>query len=248
MQLDIFAAALQGKTERIRTLIESGRARATDKDKDDITPLHWAAINDKAEACTYLLEQGAEVNAIGGKIRGTPLHWATRKGLVRIMDILIQHGANPRLLDVLGYSSLHSVTHSSRSWALLYLLCRPKMAIDEPDREGHTSLHWAVYQRDKASTRILLNLGANPNAVDHKGLTPLHWAAIIGTKSCMTLLLEAGADIRMKNKDLRTAEDMASEFRQSDVWNVVVGELGIKADGSRERGLLSEVCHSSVPC
>jgi len=63
---------------------------------------------------------------------------------------------------------------------------------------------------------------------------------IVGTKSCITLLLEAGADIRMKNKDLRTAEELASEFRHSDVWNTVVGELGIKADGSRERGPLNE--------
>src|SRR5260221_772606 len=113
----MFAAAQQGKTERIRALIESGRARATDKDKDDITSLHWAAINGKGEACTYLLEQGVEVNAIGGTIRGTPLHWAARKGLVRIMDVPIQHGANPRLLDVQGYSSLHCVTHSSSYWA-----------------------------------------------------------------------------------------------------------------------------------
>lgn len=246
-QLDIFAAAQLGKTEQIRALIESGRARVTDKDKEGVTPLHWAAINGRAEACTYLLEEGAEVNAIGGKIRSTPLHWASRKGLVHIMDILIQHGANPRLFDAQGYSSLHTVAHSSNYWALLYLLCRPKMTIDEPDKGGHTPLHWAVYQRHEVSTRILLKLGADPNAVDHKGLTPLHWAALAGNKSCISQLLEAGANIHMKNKELRTAEDMASEFGHSDVWNVVVGELGIKADGTRERGPLSEVCHSSVP-
>jgi len=122
------------------------------------------------------------------------------------------------------------------------------MAIDEPDREGHTSLHWAVYQRDNVSTQILLKLGANPNAVDHEGRTPLHWAAFVGNKSCITQLLEAGADIHTKNQDLHTAEDIASEFRHSDVWNAVVGELGIKADGSRERSPLSEVCRGSVPC
>jgi len=247
-QLDIFVAAQQGKTERIRALIESRRARATSRDKDDITPLHWAAINNKAEACTYLIEQGAEVNAVGGTLQATPLHWAARNGLVHVMDLLIQHGANPRLLDVQGYSSLHTVTHSSNYWALLYLLCRPKMAIDEPDRAGHTPLHWAAYQRDDVSMRILLKLGADSNAVDHEGRTPLHWAAFTGSKRCITQLLEAGADIHAKNRDLRTAEDMASEFRHSDTWNAVVRELGIKADGSRERKPLSEVCRSLVPC
>ena len=248
MQLDIFTAAQHGKTERIRALIESGRARATDKDKDNATPLHWAAINGKAEACTYLIEQGADVNAVGGTLRATPLHWASRNGLAHTMDLLIQHGANPRLLDVQGYSSLHTVTHSSNYWALLYLLCRPKTAVDEPDRSGHTPLHWAVYQRDGVSTRILLKLGANPNAVDREGRTSLHWAAFVGNKSCLTQLLEAGADIHAKNRDQRTAEEMASEFGHGGIWKEVVDKLGIKADGSRERSPLSEVCRSPVPC
>jgi len=76
--------------------------------------------------------------------------------------------------------------------------------------------------------------------VDHEGRTPLHWAAFTGNKRCITQLLEAGADVCVKNRDLRTAEDMASEFRHIDTWNTAVDKLGIKADGSRERKPLSE--------
>ena len=50
MQLDIFAASQQGKTEQIRALIESGRARATDRGNERITPLHMAAFNGRLEA------------------------------------------------------------------------------------------------------------------------------------------------------------------------------------------------------
>ena len=74
------------------------------------------------------------------------------------------------------------------------------------------------------------------------GLTPLHFAAYTGNKKCITKLLEAGADIRAKNGNLRTAQEMASEFRNSKTWNAVVGELGFKADGSRVRRPLTEVC------
>jgi ankyrin repeat protein len=222
-------------------LIGSGRARATDKDDDNITPLHWAAINDRAEACTYLIEQGADVDAVGGMLSATPLQWAARNGLVYIIDLLLQRGANPRVLDVQGYSCLHSVMHSSNYWALLYLLCRPETEIDERDSMGHTALHWAVYQRDEVSTDILLKLGADPNVVRDDGLTPLHWAAYSGNKTCITKLLEAGADIRAKNGNLLTAQEMASEFRNSETWNAAVGELGFKADGSRVRRPLTEV-------
>ena len=223
-------------------MIGSGRARATDKDDDNITPLHWAAINDRAEACTYLIEQGADVDAVGGTLSATPLQWAARNGLVYIIDLLLQRGANPRVLDVQGYSCLHSVMHSSNYWALLYLLCRPETEIDERDSMGHTALHWAVYQRDEVSTDILLKLGADPNVVGDDGLTPLHWAAYSGNKTCITKLLEAGADIRAKNGNLLTAQEMAFEFRNGETWNVVLRELGFKADGSRVRRPLGEVC------
>jgi ankyrin repeat protein len=226
-------------------LIESGRARATDRDDDNVTPLHWAAIHGRAEACKYLIEKGAEVNAVGGTRLATPLQWAARNGLVQTIDLLLRRGADPRHLDDQGFSCLHSVAQSPNYWALLYVLCRPQMEINERDNMGHTALHWAVYRRDAASTEILLKLGANPNVVGSDAsdrLTPLHFAAYTGNKTCITKLLEAGADIRAKNGSRRTAQEVASEFGNSETWNAAVGELGFKADGSRVRRPLTEVC------
>ncbi|TFK90891.1 ankyrin [Polyporus arcularius HHB13444] len=83
--VNIFVAAQRGDVETIRSLIESGKASATDRDEQNITPLHWAAINAQVAACRYLLEQGAEVDALGGDLVATPLQWAARNGY------LIQH-------------------------------------------------------------------------------------------------------------------------------------------------------------
>jgi ankyrin repeat protein len=155
------------------------RARWT-RTTNNITPLHLAAINGRAEARTYLIEQGADVDAVGGTLFATPLQWAARNGPVYIVDLLLRQGANPRILDVQGYSCLHSVTHLSNYWALLYVLCQPETEIDERDSMGYTALHWAVYQRDEVSTEVLLKLGADPNVVGDDGLTLLHWAAYSG--------------------------------------------------------------------
>jgi palmitoyltransferase len=235
-----------------------------DRDKQGLTPSHWAAgtgtstqgvrtgtlstapeeedseraINDRVETCKYLIEQGTDVNTFGGNVPATPLQWAARKGLVKIIDLLIQRGANPRLVDPQDFSCLHSVTHSSNFWAVLYIICQPDIDIDVEDHTGLTPLHWAARQGDEVSTQILLKYGANPEAVDRDDLTALHWAASGGNKTCITLLLEAGADIQAKNKDQHTAQDMAD----SAVWDMVVGELGIKSDGMRIRRPLSEVC------
>lgn len=62
----------------IKELIESGKAKATDRDDQNITPLHWAAINAQMATCRYLLEQGAEVDALGGDLLATPMQWAAR--------------------------------------------------------------------------------------------------------------------------------------------------------------------------
>ena len=241
-QLDIFTYARQANIERIRALIESGRASATDRDDDGITPLHMAAITGRAPVCAYLIEKGADVNALGGSLPATPLQWAARKGLVETMDLLIQHGANPRLVDSRDFSCIHSVTHSSDYSALLYILCEPGIAADEKDKMGLTPLHWAAQQGDKVSVEVLLKFGANPNVVDRNGLTALHWAASGGNMSCISQLLEAGADVRAVNRDNLKAEEMADRYNNRESWNAAVRELGFKADGTRVRRPLSEVC------
>jgi palmitoyltransferase ZDHHC13/17 len=219
-----------------------------DSNDDGITALHWAAVSGKAETCTYLIDQGAEVNAVGGSKLATPLQWAARQGLVDIIHLLVQRGANPLLVDAQGFTCLHSVTHSSSYWTLLYILCQPDINIDERDNREHTALHWAAYQGDDVSTQILLKFGADPNAVDRDGFTPLHWAAVNGNKSCIAQVLKAGGDIRKKTRDLRTAQDIAFGHHNIDAWNKVVAELGFKEDGTRVRRPLNEVRRGLESC
>ena len=172
----------------------------------------------------------------------TPLQWAARKGLVEVIDLLIQHGANPRLVDSQDFSCLHSATHSSEYRALLYILCQPDIEVNERDNMGLTPLHWAAQQGDRVSVEVLLKSGANPNLVDRNGFTALHWAASGGNKSCITQLLEAGADIIAMNRDHRKAQEMADRYGNRGTWKAAVEELGFKADGTRVRRPLSEVC------
>jgi palmitoyltransferase ZDHHC13/17 len=59
-QADIFTYARQGNIERIRAVIESGDASATDRNNNGITLLHLAAITGRVPVCTYLIEEGAK--------------------------------------------------------------------------------------------------------------------------------------------------------------------------------------------
>lgn len=57
-------------------------ATVHDRDPQNITALHWAAINNQVLSCKFLLEQGAEVDARGGELNATPLHWAARSATI----------------------------------------------------------------------------------------------------------------------------------------------------------------------
>ena len=74
------------------------------------------------------------------------------------------------------------------------------------------------------------------------GRSALHWAVSGGNRSCISRLLEAGADVRTMNRDHLKAQDIAERYNKRGAWDAEVEELGIKADGTKGRRPLSEVC------
>ncbi|KAI9058689.1 ankyrin [Trametes sanguinea] len=221
--VNIFVAAQRGDVDTIRRLIESGKASATDRDEQNITPLHWAAINAQLAACRYLLEQGAEVDALGGDLVATPMQWAARNGYLYVIQLLIAHNADPNITDAQGYNTLHLVTHSSSVMALLYLLHQP-INVDARDSQGHTALMWAAYQGDALSVDLLLKHDASPNTKDDTGLTPLHWAVVRGNR----------------DGEGRTPRDMAVELKSLGAWKRALDEGGFTEDGIPKRKPLNE--------
>lgn len=242
LQANIFVASQRGDIALIRELIESGKARATDRDEQNITPLHWAAINAHVPACRFLLEQGAEVDALGGDLMATPMQWAARGGYLYVIQLLVAHNADPNIKDSQGYNTLHLVTHSSSIMPLLYLLHQP-ISVDERDTNGHTALMWAAYQGDALSVDLLLKHGASTTVKDDSGLTPLHWAVVRGNRMCIRRLIEKGAEIGAKDNEGRTARDMAVELKSLGAWKRALEEGGFMEDGSKKRKPMSEVCH-----
>ena len=160
------------------------------------TPLHEAADrNGNPAVLAVLLDAGAELEARGtypdahwahGNM--TPLHEAARSNSdPAITTALIEAGADvharvtgaeiPIALSqyLIGATPLHMASFSNGNPAVIEVLVRagadPELRADA----GHTALHLAA-RWSAAAFQTLLELGADPAALDYDGRTPMDYA------------------------------------------------------------------------
>jgi len=79
------------------------------------------------------------------------------------------------------------------------------------------ALHAAAAGNHLGIVRLLLDSGANPNAVQSDSFRPLHSAAQNGNAAMVALLLERGADPALPDDRGRTARALAEEAGHSNV-------------------------------
>lgn len=193
---DLVRATQFGRLEEVKEYLESNLFDVNQRDSEDVTLLHWAAINNKTKIVEYLLNKGANVDAIGGDLKSTPLQWAVRQGHLSVVVLLIKRGADSNILDFEGCNALHLAAQFGHTALVAYLVAKG-MDIDFPGTNGLTALMWSCYKVTQVDpTRLLLTLGASHKQTDYREKnTALHWAVFAKNLTATTLLLEAGADV-----------------------------------------------------
>jgi ankyrin repeat protein len=98
---ELVATAMAGDRDTVKCLLaaDSGlRERAIDRCPDQLVR---AAEQNRDEAVALLIELGFDVNA---RSRTAPLHEAAMRGNVRVIRLLVDHGADPNIHDT-GYDA-----------------------------------------------------------------------------------------------------------------------------------------------
>ncbi len=103
--------------------------------------------------------------------------------------------------------------------------------VNEPQADGTTPLHWAVYRVDAELTALLLERGADPDVVNAYGSSPLGEAVKVAAAGLVRLLLDAGADPEAPNADGQTALMLASRTGSLDIVERLL-EHGADADAT----------------
>ncbi len=157
---------------------------------------------------------GAEGRVVGYRLRAdgkTPLHWAAATRNLRMMQVLLKHGADPNATDRDGLTPLLCAIslESGVDLRAIQLLLDAGADPHVVSKDGMSLLQHALRTGSIDLVAALLSKGVNPNTADPTGATPVHAAALWSDASAMRLLLDHGAEIDLRdpfgNTPLHTA-------------------------------------------
>ncbi len=103
----IHDAVRSGDLQRVKALLSSNSALASNVDDRGNTPLHYAAAAGFKDIAEVLIENGAYVNSTDKHLR-TPLHLAASNGQKEIVDLLLSHQAEVNPVDDIGWTPMRT--------------------------------------------------------------------------------------------------------------------------------------------
>jgi len=163
-----------------------------DRDQDECTPLHLAAIAGRKNTAEQLLAHKADMNALD-KWGDTPLHVALYEDNPNVAELLLAHHVRINVENIHGKTPLHIAARQDLL-DTLNLLITDSSDVDATDVEGDTPLHDAAKERNKVVSERLIANKAHVNATNRNGDTPLHLVLRNNEKDTSELPPIAGID------------------------------------------------------
>jgi ankyrin repeat protein len=154
------------------------------------SPVYFAFRS--VELMQRLIAKGADVN-VRAYLGLTPLHQAASMGRLDAAKLLIDHGADLNARGNWGTILQTLIYRKGDSSAEMVKLLLNSGAKLQPFSFGNTELHIAAVQGSTEMARLLVECGADVNAVNEYGHTPLYYAARHGHRRTADALIAAGA-------------------------------------------------------
>jgi ankyrin repeat protein len=188
-----FEKALEDKSESLSALIT--KETVLQSDKDGNTVLHITIKNQGSiETVQSILDKSAVINA-RNTAGNTALHLAVQQNEEALGGLLLERGADIFATNSAGESPLLlALTGTIREWMLT------EKALKARDGLGNTALHYAVSWKMDTHIPLIIEKGADPNAMNATGETPVFIAVQKDGASTLRVLKTAGASLLMRDK------------------------------------------------
>ncbi len=137
---------------------------------------------------------------------------------------LIIHGAAVNPEGSTTTTPLHRAARNGQL-AMTKNLVSSGAQVNRVDADGYTPLHFAVTKKNLETVKYLVEHGAFLNVTDKiLGNSELHMATIMGCPKIASYLVSQGSDVSLKNKEGKTAFDLAWYYGHKDMAYALLAE------------------------
>ncbi|KAJ1352245.1 hypothetical protein KIN20_008536 [Parelaphostrongylus tenuis] len=202
-----------------------------DLDQDDYnlnSIVHQHARDGNVERVEEILSRHPELINRSDQDGFTALHYAVKYGNSKVVELLLNRGANADVRSNENTTPLHMSAKYCRPYA--HYSARSSGSGTSPlfiDLSAHSSRS-TITNKTMAIVNMLVQHGANIDAVDFYGLTPLHYAAMKGNEPAAQALLmnsagkQARAMLWSRNNEGKTPLRLAVEGNHSDTVRTIL--------------------------
>ncbi|XP_017086725.1 rabankyrin-5 isoform X2 [Drosophila eugracilis] len=241
------------------------------------TLLHRAIDESKESIAIFLIQSQCDLDSARqsspnkecGYVqdKASPLHLCCHWGSTKVLQTLIDHGANVNVINAEYQSPLHVAIENQHEELISILLCHPVIDLKLRDRSGNTPFAAALGIRDhKAAQSILdrfptaaeqmdqrgrnflhiaiLKAGARINEWDALRKLPLHIAIECGNISAVSALIQNSADYDAPDADGNNSLHIAVKCGQYFIVRELLTESRVNAEATNLKGRnpLHELC------
>jgi len=185
-----------------------------------MTPLFCFPYDKEApfDLIQRLVDKGADINAKLWLNRNwTVLVNFVIAGNIKVVKLLIEHGANPNIRDIEG-TPLQMAIHHKRNEDMAVFLVESGVKLQEFSF-GNTDLHLAAIWGFVDLVRVLVRQGVDVNATNDYGHTPLYYATSLGHRKAAEILIAAGADkSTMVESNYGKAPQLTKQLKEGEAY------------------------------